>query len=412
MENTVKSPSEVFRNAILLGFVAFFLNMLILVPTVFGELSLLKRVLFGQVILGILTLFIFKIPKKYAITLPSLLAMVAIGLSIAQSPTPGTLKEFAAFSLIFLISIQLAALGGIKVLVLGVALFGQLTILISISTLWLVPTIALGPNQQLQGTYGHWNSLGIALVLSLPALLASKFSSSQKIDWLKITFITILFATVVATKSTSSIISFLGIVSIWLIFIIFRRSAKAGIAALSALLIFLATSALLVSPILRALGKSETLTGRVPIWKAVLDLSVEKWQTGYGWGTLFPRESDLFAQIFQKSGVAAMHSHNDLLQWFITTGFLGLLSIILSFIFLLIFGLKSYRENKNDLSLWIPLGTIGLIFAGITETVISQPQGFFILSLMSCCLGMSLGESKFVINLALRNNKSAEIPFA
>lgn len=76
--------------------------------------------------------------------------------------------------------------------------------------------------------------------------------------------------------------------------------------------------------ILRLLGKSSDLTGRVTIWRSVYHLAVERPVVGWGWTGWWQPYLSPFADLAHRKGVVYLQAHNAYLDVWFQLGFIGL----------------------------------------------------------------------------------------
>ena len=114
----------------------------------------------------------------------------------------------------------------------------------------------------------------------------------------------------------------------------YRRLARSrGLAQLAFVLLFLqASAALLLSleeflvPLLEALGKDATLTGRIPLWHLVDQAIGNRPLLGYGYQAFWTDASSDAWQIWASIGWMAPHSHNGFRGTLPGIGLVGLSS--------------------------------------------------------------------------------------
>jgi O-antigen ligase len=83
--------------------------------------------------------------------------------------------------------------------------------------------------------------------------------------------------------------------------------------------------ALFSKQLLALLGKSDTLTGRVGIWDAVIALAQQRPFFGWGWVSYWAPWVAPFDHLVKRAGVQQLHAHNAWLDVWLQLGFLGLI---------------------------------------------------------------------------------------
>jgi exopolysaccharide production protein ExoQ len=75
--------------------------------------------------------------------------------------------------------------------------------------------------------------------------------------------------------------------------------------------------------LLALLGKSDTLTGRLGIWDAVIGLAQQRPVAGWGWISYWAPWVAPFKNLVKKAGVQQLHAHNAWLDVWLQLGILG-----------------------------------------------------------------------------------------
>ncbi len=167
----------------------------------------------------------------------------------------------------------------------------------------------------------------------------------------------------------------------------------------------------LFADFLEAIGKDSTLTGRIPLWRQIIEvMSNHKTMTGYGFGmfwrnpiavsmiqTGFNRRSNRFMANI------ASGAHNVLLEMWLNIGLLG----IASYFFALIRSFHRVEEMENDAYIIASVLMTFLMVNGLTERCLSSNYDYKTLVLF---LAMAMGCNKRVKTVyALRGNGSPVI---
>ena len=77
--------------------------------------------------------------------------------------------------------------------------------------------------------------------------------------------------------------------------------------------------------LLRALGKSEDLTGRFDIWNSVITLAAERPVFGWGWVSYWAPWVEPFNGLAVRKGVTYLQAHNAWLDVWLQLGILGVI---------------------------------------------------------------------------------------
>ena len=78
-----------------------------------------------------------------------------------------------------------------------------------------------------------------------------------------------------------------------------------------------------IRQLLALLGKSDTLTGRLGIWDAVIGLAQQRPVAGWGWISYWAPWVAPFKNLVKKAGVQQLHAHNAWLDVWLQLGILG-----------------------------------------------------------------------------------------
>ena len=406
------SPSEVKRkilDLIHLIYIVLAVTSLVESPTMFFGFSFLERS-FGIAILGLLLMLFSPLSvKRFRVSYLQLITLTAAGCSLLVNNYFGSTKELFSYALISLSGIVIVAISSKKIMAKGIAFSGLLSLALSLIATIISPATAWGPDGQLQGFYGHWNSLGLALVFSFPAALTFQFETIKRKREMKILIIISLLLGIFATKSSTSLLSTLAILTIWGIYVLFDRNVRAALISVITLIFVVVVNLIFPGPVLSILGKTESLTGRIPIWESLISGMKDHLIFGYGWSTLFPIDSPLLKMIVADTGVPARHAHNDLLNWFVLTGTIGALSVLAGYVLVIVFGSMFYKKNTEHINIWPPLAAFGLAIQGLTEISTATPQGWLIYSVLLAVIGnYSFGQRiKYLWAFNAKQNRKA-----
>lgn len=127
-----------------------------------------------------------------------------------------------------------------------------------------------------------------------------------------------------------------------------------------------------VENFLKVLGKDPTLTGRLVIWRLLINMGVDKIWTGYGFGAFWQGYQGPSAVIWQLAGPWP-NAHNGYLEILLSIGIFGFIMSIVLLFELLYWGMRMYYRN--------PLCYKNLFLCGCgIYFVLSNLSGSFFLS--------------------------------
>jgi O-antigen ligase len=113
--------------------------------------------------------------------------------------------------------------------------------------------------------------------------------------------------------------------------------------------------------------KDVTLSGRTLLWDSLWGFIKQKPLLGYGYGSFFSgehRETDLLWKVHDWSPV---HAHNGYVQVLVHFGFIGLIPLVVGYIYSLFICLYKYLAFNSPYMLWIFLYLIYTVFLNFTE---------------------------------------------
>ncbi|MDV3455704.1 O-antigen ligase [Sphingomonas sp. HF-S4] len=188
-----------------------------------------------------------------------------------------------------------------------------------------------------RGFFFHKNIAGAVMAVTF-VLTAHAFFTTRK--WYYALFSIMAFVFVVGTKSKTSLALCFGILAVSAVYRVLSQSvAKRAVLLLlvgAGMLAFLGLYIAFETTVERWLADPTAFTGRVSIWRVAIDyLADHPWLgSGFGgfWqvGALSPAH-DYLNQQFQ---LLTAHSHNGYLEILVTTGPVGLMLLLLSFVVL------------------------------------------------------------------------------
>jgi O-antigen ligase len=121
-----------------------------------------------------------------------------------------------------------------------------------------------------------------------------------------------------------------------------------------------------IDSILLAIGRDPTLTGRVPLWHAVVQEIAKRPILGYGYTAFwYSVEGD---RVHSAIGWLAMHSHDGYLETTLALGFVGMSLLLIGLLVNLLRGLQLYRSAESIEEFWPLFFLIFMAVDNIAET--------------------------------------------
>lgn len=303
-----------------------------------------------------------------------------------------SLKDVTGLIAISIAALVLVASVRVEVIIAGVALGALVILAVSALVVLVKPDVGLVPDVyehgSFRGVFGQRNALAHVLLAGLPAVLALRLPMPRLPElMLKLLFACALGWGIVAAKSSTSIAVGAAVVGVWVLLQLLRWFRDRGwriaiVAACTATLAAVAAALVFADDLLALLGRDSNLTGRAAIWDIVQQLISRRPIIGYGWNWVWPPLAGYSKEVAEQFGGPLGHSHSEYLNWWLTTGNVGLILLVILLAFAVVTGVVVAWRHKEPQYLWLPLVlvmTIGREYAEISET---RAFGWFLLVLV------------------------------
>ncbi|WP_162164325.1 O-antigen ligase family protein [Roseivivax isoporae] len=362
--------------------------------------------------LGLLALRPGRLMAVLACNLPLVLLVVLPFLSMAWSLSPGTtLRRAIALALSMSVALLLAARLSPRdqMRVIGTVL-GTATGL-SILMAGAMPHLSFMPGESaLRGIFVHKNVLGWAAAYTILFGIAARRDAERgmrrtglvllAIGWIGVilsTSVTSLFAAVVALSmgvAADAVVRRRGLE---------RFVLDLGLLIAGAVVLMLLFVALL--PLLEALGKDATLTGRVPLWQLVDAEIAQRALLGHGFGAFWSDVNTDAWRIWETIGWQAPHAHNGYRDILLGLGLTGLALFAYVVVRAWREAFALYSAAPREGTLW-PLLVIGtsLVLNLSESTLLMQNDVFWLI--LSAAIA-TVARERIVLRAAMRRRAAA-----
>lgn len=318
-----------------------------------------------------------------SVSIPLVLLVLVMGLSVTQFLQSYIAQDFIGAAAVAMTTVVFASSLSINNIARSIALGGVLLGLWSLWELFFSPQTSWAEVDKFIGPYTHWNSLGLSLLLGVAAIVSAKFSNKTWLDVvLRLGALTVVGIPIYLSQSRNSWVTFLLVAVASFILWIYRFSKKAFVGALVIAVGMLIVTLFNSQWMLNLLQKDSSISGRTGIWQAASHHIWDKPWLGYGWSRLFPPDSILGGYITTESQIPANHSHNDLLNWYLTTGVFGLLLVAVLYFTIIRSGILAVKQHVLGAT-WLLIGAMQLVISGLVEITSFQLQGWFIFCLLA-----------------------------
>lgn len=246
-----------------------------------------------------------------------------------------------------------------------------LSAVVNVAWIAAFPGFAIDTLGRINGIFPQKNALGYVNALAIPTLL---LAGMQNRSWRWVFFGcgVVHAGMLVGSESKTMLVAGLGAVGMLPVYQLFRGRKTVRGAVLTSLFgsgaFVIAFSTASISLLARWLDKDVTLTGRVPLWRELIDLALERPILGHGWSAVFGGYFSPVHEAIIQSNWSAADAHNAVLQVWLELGLVGVA------LFLWIYGRSVLRAIRivaivpGAVGLW-PLSTLTLaLFVSLSES--------------------------------------------
>ncbi|MDA8092021.1 MAG: O-antigen ligase [Nitrospiraceae bacterium] len=221
-----------------------------------------------------------------------------------------------------------------------------------------------------KGIFVHKNAFGRVMAVGLIVfiLLQVKGFKNQIIKWFFVIFTLFLL---VFSRSATAILADAVLVFLVPVFKSMRAHKHIRIFTYclyisAAIVVVMWLSADGLRPVLHAMGRDETFTGRTYIWEVVLDNIKKRPLFGYGYQAFWAANAGNIMPFYYHSTIP--HSHNGFLDIWIDLGLTGLIIYIAGFLQAIRNSITGLRSTSETYAFW-PIVFLAFIFmSSLTES--------------------------------------------
>ena len=129
-------------------------------------------------------------------------------------------------------------------------------------------------------------------------------------------------------------------------------------------------------------GRSSTLTGRMPLWNALVPYIQERFLLGYGFGEAFWKFEIYQQAVSQAAGWPVPFAHNGFIEVLLGTGIIGLVFWIVFLIQTTILSIKSFVNERSIPSLIFLAWIAYTMVINLADNMLGSYENFTVLLLM------------------------------
>jgi exopolysaccharide production protein ExoQ len=312
------------------------------------------------------------------------LALVLLALtSTLWSVDPDlTLRRATALGLTTLLGWYLVAAFSVRGLlkILGFALGAAL--ILSVVTVVVMPQygIASGATEGAwRGVFFHKNLLGKAAALAFLVYVALWIGDGQKCRYAAGSILAALLI-VMADSKSALLVTGATVTLVPFIFSLRHRAAHTIPIISMAIVVAIATGLLITSSAettLELLGREATLTGRVPLWRGIIDAGLPHAWLGTGYSAFWVEQSIGVAHVQDMAGWRARGSHSGFLDLWLELGLVGIAMVVIMSAHAVRRSVASLRRSQQFLDAFPAILIIFLLLYGITEGGILKQNNLY-----------------------------------
>ena len=261
----------------------------------------------------------------------------------------------------------------------------------------LVPDLAISqPDGALRGVFTHKNVLGW---YSTPAVLASAALAAEGRGGAgRMAAFACLGVSLMALLFSTSMTGFVSMATMILLIPVYRMLGRlAGAARLLYILVGIQLLTLLLLgvaeltvPVLEALGRDATLTGRVPLWALVDEAIARRPYFGYGYKAFWSEGNSDLWRIWGEVGWAPPHAHNGYRELLLDFGMLGFVPFLYAVARGLYQGGQLQCHDRTGGWIWLNILAAGFVVMNLSECVFMEQNDFLSIIFLTSILMFGL----------------------
>jgi O-antigen ligase len=213
------------------------------------------------------------------------------------------------------------------------------------------------------GLFVHKNILGLQMIVAILTFAAGKPAILP--SWIRGVLLALSGTVLIFSHSATSWIALAFVLTLYPFLHLVRLNRRSavflGVVSLPVILCVAAFLTINYVSILESLGRNATLTGRVPLWAAVMDsIRLKPW-FGYGYAAFWRQLGGDSQSVITKVRWFAPHAHNGYLDLWLDLGLLGLTLFACGLVAAFRRAIEVFQFSSNRAERW-PLLFLSLFF--------------------------------------------------
>ena len=355
-----------------------FLFFMLFPPSSFEETVSLK--LWIVVIETVVVLILIGVSRQIISPIPLLLLILLMFISVLWSQNPIQTANNTFFYLTLFVTALFLA-GYQNEIREAISVATGILILISCFVIVILNSSLIDSlwSRTFSAIYSNNNGFAFVLISGLPALISLQ-PQGALMRATRYLLICLLCLFVFISGSETELGALSAIIVLWAL-IHFSKSLRLVVVLFVPFISGLFLILLLLFPnLLLLMGKDPTIAGRTTLWEQVIRHIQQGTFVGMGWTYSWPDNSVLFIKL-KEMGIPLHHAHNEILNWLLTLGVLGLALVLWIYISMIVGGVKLINAGQKELGTWVTLTAVGFFVRGLSEISETNALGWFIWAL-------------------------------
>ena len=304
---------------------------------------------------------------------------------------PDTVRAVAMYGSIALYASLVVSNTDTAALLRGIVWGALIVAGLTLTVAWVRHTGGQGPasTTEFAGFHGNRNVVSYTLVMGLCAALCYP-PRDRRAALRRVGALVTLFGVLFLTGSGTGLISAAALLATSIALAIARRwdlfallhVRITGFAVAGGLTLLALES---LGKVSQLLGKTPDLSGRGPLWSAILTVWSDAPVGGYGFGAVWsyswfmahPNEPKEL--IDEKTGAWLAHGHNAIFDLLPQVGLIGVMALVIVVLVAARWLFVPLRREEYLAARWAALGLLGVMLCGLAEPMIAVPIGWFVI---------------------------------
>jgi len=312
------------------------------------------------------------LPLLGLITPYLLIVAVCIGSTLWSDHPLSTLRRGSTLAICVMFGVYCYDAFGLRKLVTIISAVAISLSVVSLLAFFALPQVgqeqAIEYGGAMRGVFAQKNGMAEYMLLGIVCCSYKVIETKQTIRFFF--SVTLLYACIILGQSVTSLLiaTLVLVMTGWLVA---RKAPRARLifafAVSSFFIIFIAALVLAPDQVFQLLGRDQTLTGRLPLWRLVISAIAERPLLGHGYSGFWDANSIEVQYLWQRAGWVAPDSHNGYLDIVLQIGVFGIVLYGWLWVRILRLGWKASRSGTLPIAAWILLFMVINLLVNLDE---------------------------------------------